>query len=266
MIEKELGRVTVDVELTDIELSLMLAGYDSFIRNILDTITNRESKRWYNPDYKFTCERLDDFKEFFKEIFGYRAIRTIELIKIYEEKNPDLRYWHPKNYNIKNPNYFKEIDILEKGYWFGFLYSDAHLSHNRPRIQFELSAKDKDRIEQFIETIGLDMDRIEIQQRYMKYKGKIVPFKTARIRFSSKEMASDLDKLGFTRFKHGKIGLPQYFRLKIIEAQKEASNTGKHWIDTHSGRIALAFLLGFYDGDGTYMGGRQAKIYSTNKK
>lgn len=266
MIERELGRVSGDVKLTDIELSLILAGYDTFIRNTLDTITNRESKRWYNPKYKFTRERLDYFKESLIEILGHRAKRTLELIRTYERLNPDLDYWHPKNYEIKNPNYFKEIDTEEKAYWLGFFYSDAHLSHNRPRIQFELSAKDKDRIEQFIETIGLDMDRIEIQQRYMIYKGKIVPFRTARIRFSSKEMASDLENLGFKRFKIGEIGLPHFVRLKIIEAHKEAANTSKHWTDTHSGKIALAFLLGFHDGDGTYMGGRQAKIYSTNKK
>lgn len=33
-----------------------------------------------------------------------------------------------------------------------------------------------------------------------------------------------------------------------------------------SGKIALAWLLGFYDGDGTYVSGRHAMIYSSNKK
>jgi len=243
-----------------------LAGYDTFIRNALDTITNRDSKRWYNPNYKFSRERLDDFKEIFKEMLGYHAKRLLKLVEKYEKINPDLKYWHPKDYNIKNPNFFREIDSEEKAYWYGFLYADAHLFHNRPRIHFELSVKDKDRIVQFMETIGLDGERIELRQRCMKYKGKIIPFKTARIRFSSKDIASDLENLGFTKFKSGEIGLPQFIRLKIIEAQKEVSITGKDWKVAKSGRIAAAFLLGFYDGDGTYMGGRQAKIYSTNKK
>lgn len=30
--------------------------------------------------------------------------------------------------------------------------------------------------------------------------------------------------------------------------------------------MAHAWLLGFYDGDGTYVGGSQGRIYSTNKK
>jgi hypothetical protein len=266
IIKQELGRISGDLRLTDQELSLILAGYDTFIRNTLDIITNRKSKRWYNPEYKFTRERLNDFRESLKELLGYHAKNGVDLISKYERLNPNLDYWHPKNYYIKNANYFNEIDTAEKSYWFGFLYSDGHLSDKRPRIQFELSAKDKDRIEQFIKTIGLDMDRIEIKRRFFKYKRKIVPFKTARIRFSSKIMSSDLKNLGFKKFKIGKLGIPHFIRLKINEAHREAKNTDYNFTETHSGKIALAFLLGFYDGDGTYMGGKQAKIYSTNKK
>ncbi|MFX0070835.1 MAG: LAGLIDADG family homing endonuclease [Candidatus Hermodarchaeota archaeon] len=261
----ELGRISGELIITDRELSIMMSGYDTFIRDVLDTINNSKSKRWYNPDYKFTRERLDDFKDFLKEIFGDLAINCFKLIKKYEEYNPDLKYWHEKDYTIINPNFFHEIDSERKAYWYGFLCADAYLNVKRNRIQFELSLKDKDRIEQFVETLGLDKDRIEKQLRYMIYKGNIIQFESVRIRFSSKEVASDLNALGFSEFKKGKIGLPGFVKQKIFEAKSEVKKNKSYWTKTKSGKIALAFLLGFYDGDGTFMGGNQAKIYSSNK-
>jgi len=266
MIENELGRISGDVILTDQELSVILAGYDTFIRDILDTITNRDSQRWYNPDYKFTQERLDDFKQIFEEILYNRAEKCLELVRKYEESNPDIKYFHPKDYSFKKPNFFDQIDSVEKAYWYGFLCADGHLSLIRSRIQFELSLKDKDSIIAFMKDIGLELERIEERQQFTTYKGEVKSYKSARIRFSSDSIKASLIDLGFDKFKSGEIGIPDFVKTLIKESKHESSNTGLDWSSTNSGKRALAWLLGFYDGDGTYVSGRHAKIYSSNKR
>lgn len=217
MIENELGRVSAEVILTDQELSVILAGYDTFMRDILDTITNRDSQRWYNPDYLFTQERLDDFKQLLEEILYNRAEKCLELVRKYEESNPNIRYFHPKDYSIKKPNFFDQIDTVEKGYWFGFLCADGYLSLTRNRIQLELSLKDKDSVVAFMKEIGLDLERIEERQTFMSYKGEIKSYQTARIKFSSDSIATGLKNLGFTKFKSGEIGLPDIVNMLIAD-------------------------------------------------
>lgn len=266
MIENELGRISGEVILTDQELSFILAGYSTFIRDILDTITNRDSQRWYNPDYKFTQERLDDFKQIFEEILYNRAEKCLELVKKYEESNSDIKYFHPKDYSIEKPNFFDQIDSVEKAYWYGFLCADGHLSLVRSRIQFELSLKDKDFIVAFMKEIGLNLERIEERRQFMTYRGEVKSYQSARIRFSSDSIKAGLIDLGFDKFKSGEIGIPDFVKALIAEARQESSSTGLDWSLTKSGKIALAWLLGFYDGDGTYISGRNAKIYSSNKR
>lgn len=58
-------------------------------------------------------------------------------------------------------------------------------------------------------------------------------------------MIEDLLRIGYSSSAMG-AGLPE-----IIKRAEED--------------IALAFLLGFFDGDGTWCGGRSAEIYSSNK-
>ena len=46
-----------------------------------------------------------------------------------------------------------------------------------------------------------------------------------------------------------------------------ANNRGlPDFVWTSKEKLALAFLLGFYDGDGSWFGGRSAEIYSSNKE
>lgn len=266
MLKEELGRISGDVWLDNEELSLILAGDKDFIHRTLDTIKNPVSKRWYNPDYKFTLERLDHFTTAFREILGYKAKKCIQLIEQYKLLNKDLSYWHPKDYSIEKPHFFNSIDTIAKAYWYGFLGADGSLEKKRPRIKFELSAKDKDRIVEFVNIIGLVINRIEEYEKLYRYKGELKRSAVARISFSSAEMAQDLLDLGFREMKEHAQGIPQFVIPLIQRAKSQVKSSNSHWATTYDGRIACGWLLGFYDGDGTYMGGRQAKVYNSNKK
>jgi len=79
-------------------------------------------------------------------------------------------------------------------------------------------------------------------------------------------MAKGLRNLEFLNLKSGEVGLPEVIKSMIRNAKKEAKSKDISWSTTHSGRMAHAWLLGFYDGDGTYIGGYQGRIYSSNKK
>lgn len=144
--------------------------------------------------------------------------------------------------------------------------SDGSLEKNRPRIKFELSAKDKDRIVEFIKSIGLDINRIEEYEKIYRYNGELKRSALARISFSSAEMAQDLLDLGFRKMKNNAQGIPEFVKSLISRAKSQVKGSKLHWATTTNGKIACAWLLGFYDGDGTYMGGRQARIYNSNKK
>ncbi len=76
-------------------------------------------------------------------------------------------------------------------------------------------------------------------------------------------MWRDLESLGIFQFKiDGE--LPNIIKLLNTEAKKKNPN-GK-LKETKEGRLALMFLLGFYDGDGHWDGGMAAVIYNTKKK
>ncbi|MHA1376292.1 MAG: hypothetical protein ACTSR7_18595 [Promethearchaeota archaeon] len=58
--------------------------------------------------------------------------------------------------------------------------------------------------------------------------------------------------------------MPSVIKTLIQKAQKEVAGTRDSWISTRPGQIACACLLGFYDGDGTYIKGNQGRVYSSN--
>lgn len=232
----------------------------------MDTINNPLSKRWYNPDYKFTLERLEYFRKSLQRIFGSRAMNLLEKINQYILHNSDLNYWHEKDYSITRENFFKDINLILKAYWLGFLSADGSLSKTRPRVSIELSIKDEKIINHFCDSIGLDPSLITQQQRFWTYKGEVRTGWTSRIRFSSAQIAEDLRNVEFLSLKSREIGVPEVINSLIRDAKGEARSSNIPWFTTYSGRKAHAWLLGFYDGDGTYVGGNQGRIYSSNKK
>lgn len=130
-----------------------------------------------------------------------------------------LRTTHP-NLDV---DYFKDIDTKEKAYWLGFFYADGYITRDQKVARLCLANKDKGLIERFAACVGADIGKLTTVHR--KSTGaKYVYFSVRRREFVAHMVAA-----GCTNGKTFTIRLP------------ELRDDG----------LALAFLLGYYDGDGT---------------
>jgi len=233
----------------------------------------------YNPNYKFSLERLKQFNEYLEIILGGKVKNCMQLIEKYKNSNPDLKEYKSQQFTIRNPYYFNNLNKPEKFYWLGFLCADGYLVKSLKkkyyRIGIELSIKDRDRLESFADVIGFPLKRIKKRIKYTKDQyGSITANEMAYVLFGCKPMFKDLKSYELTYSKLQK--LPKIINKLIVQAKKESSqldmnkiNTeffsiSKLWYFTDSGILALAWLLGFYDGDGSYLGGNSALITSSN--
>jgi hypothetical protein len=85
-------------------------------------------------------------------------------------------------------------------------------------------------------------------------------------------MYIDLEKIGFKAEKKFRVRLPNFVRSLVNEAKEnEKYQKEIQWCDLTAGQTALAFLLGYFDGDGSYMttlrypSADAGVIYSTNR-
>jgi len=129
----------------------------------------------------------------------------------------NILYYHP---NLKI-DYFKNIDSKEKAYWLGFIFAEGSLHQaNILQFQLELSKNDEILIDRFALSIGFNP----------KYKKEIPRNNTIRLRFKNNNFANNL-------IKHG-----------MIVGKKKSRNIELPLLKKHD--LYLAFLLGYYDGDG----------------
>ena len=111
-------------------------------------------------------------------IFGIKSKIIIELIQKYKRFNPDLKEYPKQQFNIKNPNFFKVINTVEKAYWFGFICADALVKQKQKsynyNIRFELSSHDRERLVELAGLIGYDIERIkDIRRIGYDHNGKL---------------------------------------------------------------------------------------------
>ncbi|MBN1215676.1 MAG: hypothetical protein JXA99_09595 [Candidatus Lokiarchaeota archaeon] len=199
--EKELGKISGDIELSNKEFSIILTETETSIVSLFSHELNPQSKK-YNSNYKFSRERLNEFRESLSDIFGEKYRSIIEIIDKYERLNPDLHDYTFQKYHIRNPNYFSKIDTPEKAYWSGFLCADGWLISAHPNkfdmLGIELNIRDKERIMEFARVVGLDEKRVKERQRIKSIKNKY--FKTyymVYLRFQCKFIVEEfLDKSG----------------------------------------------------------------------
>jgi hypothetical protein len=129
---------------------------------------------------------------------------------------------------VKNENVFQIIDTNEKAYWLGFLYADGYIGIKNEKLQICLSVKDETHLDRFILFIE---GSLEDKRFYGPYKtsGRQVHYSTR-----NKKIISDLLSLGCVNKKSKIIRFPE---LSTYDLQ-------------------LAFLQGYYDGDGSAGKGR----------
>lgn len=125
--------------------------------------------------------------------------------------------------NSLKENYFETIDTKEKAYWLGFLFADGYIKNDCRELQIVIAKEDEDLLKLFSEVIGND--------RPLKYYGPYKSNKQIQVHFNlnSPKIVNDLIKHGCTTKKSLTIRFPNF----------------------DSEELDLAFLLGFYDGDGS---------------
>jgi hypothetical protein len=258
----ELGRVSGLVELT-IEETNEIFGF--LVDDLIQRITN-PNRKWNNPYYKFSLEKLDNIIENVKAIFGYRAIKLKERIDTYKRVNPDLKEYSLQAHNVDNPHYFSNINSGEiiKAYLFGFMMADGYIESNGNSIGIELRETDKSILIRFKEALGVGND-IKNRVVFKRYKGELEKYTQSRLRFGCRPMWRDLKSLEYTSSKEVRKSVPGVIKNLVLEAKREE---GSNWYETVPGKTALAWLLGFYDGDGAYShsGGDYGVLYSASRQ
>ncbi|TFG24853.1 MAG: hypothetical protein EU529_03025 [Promethearchaeota archaeon] len=210
-------------KLTDKKLSIYLGQDKNYI-----TYLKKNIKR--NLNYLITSQVLDKFKKRLKSILGEKVDLAIALIDRYEELNKlkenyeKIYYYHP-NINLR---YFETIDDKEKAYWLGFIYADGNLSYRTEkrrsiRFSFYLSIKDKDSkdtVYNLAKILGIEVQNVRTDSRNV-----LIGFQ-----ITNNTLAKYLNKHGVLIGKKSKkIELPHLNNRELY----------------------LAFLLGYYDGDGS---------------
>ena len=137
-----------------------------------------------------------------------------------------------------NEHYFDEIDTKEKAYWLGFMYADGCIYKNTI-ISCYLKNADTEHLIQFLK-------EIEMSEIYLSHSEKT---NSDRFTLTSKIMHDRLVELGFSN-------------------NKSYDNT-PHPFDIIPDMFKKYFILGFWDGDGSFSIGNNhrnlASVISNNK-
>lgn len=215
--------------LSNEKLSLLLGQEKSHIQNIFE-------KARKDPKYIIAQKFLDDYKTNLKSKFNRDCENAIKKIKHYvivnspPNNNLDrLRYSHP---NLIR-NFFKIVDTKKKAYWLGFIYADgsvyrAYKGDEYTRFGIKIARKDKILIERFAKAINFNPKYIIEYDRTKIKDGVKTKYEMIKMEFKSKIFTDYLKELGVVPDKTFRIKLP---------------NLGRR-------ELNLAFLLGFFDGDG----------------
>ncbi|MHA2184398.1 MAG: hypothetical protein ACXAAI_05290 [Promethearchaeota archaeon] len=224
-LKKEVQRVK-KTKITNKVLSLLISNNEKLI-----TYAKKNYARI--PNYQISLQELSNYKANLRKNLKKLSINSILLIEKYirlnnPRKGPNKIYkFHPR-FNL---HYFKDINTKEKAYWLGFIYADGSISykagrkrkHNRNlRFRFGLNAKDTDSI-----------NAVDFLAKNLGLESKFVNIKTNGLygfEIVSDELVNHLVRHGLIigKRKTYQIELPPLISYELL----------------------LAFLLGFFDGDG----------------
>ena len=178
-----------------------------------------------NSNYFFSRTDLSNMKDFLR----LNHCLTQEVIALFNayENNPLIRNINYKIYRYHpkfKMDYFKHINTKTKAYFLGLIYADGSISNIlNKELLFEIgfSSKDKILLYNFSEAIGYDKKFIRKKKNKDYY----------RMSVKSKEFCKYLIRHGII------VGKRKTYHIKLPNLPSRS-----HY---------LAFLLGFFDGDGT---------------
>jgi len=224
-LKQELHNIT-NLNITDKVLSGTL-GFDE--RHI--TYIKKNFKR--NPRFQISLQELEIYSINLHKKFQKKSLPLKEIVEKYinfnnpkKEKNK-IYDFHPK-FNL---HYFSAINTKEKAYWLGFLFADGSISYKRGgrkmksknlRLRFGLNAKDRDSINR----VNLLAKTLGIEPKYVGIKSNgLYGFEV-----TCDNLVNDLIKHGLL------VGKNKTYQIEIPSLDKR--------------ELVLAFLLGYFDGDG----------------
>jgi len=190
----------------------------------------------------------------------------ISLIEIYRQNfDPKLTANTQIDERLKI-NYFKRISTIHQAYYLGLMFADGWFTIQKSsggtsssyRICISLKVEDKAVLERFSEVIGLDalrvLERDSIDHRTGKsYRMSYLQFGAGSTSLKD-SMAKDLIKHGITYKKNSK---GKRIKIPILPVFCDQDGNVKQ-------NLMLAFLLGYFDGDGTLKSNNGAEIFSSN--
>ncbi len=248
--KNELGRVSGELKVTNTELQLLFGKKNPYMSMISTTLGNPDSPR-YNPDFTFSKEVLSSFSENL-EALKYSFRNVLSIIKGYITLNPDMKENSRDRYTIKNPNFFSDVlHNPDASYWLGFLSADGYLIKSLYGIGTELQTRDEVHIKKFAELVGYDESRILHRVRLRTHGSEIKIQRSITVGFSCQPMYDTLISLGLFGSKSERKAVPPIIKEAIRLAKIDAKKVNTHWSETSYGKLAHAWLLGFYDGDGS---------------
>jgi len=193
--------------------------------------------------------------------------RLVTIIEIYRKSfSPKLT----ANTQIDNnliTTYFQNISTPQQAYYLGLLFADGWISIQRSsggstsyRIGLSLKVEDKLVIERFSKAIGLSKSRVLERDSIDLRTGAVYRMAYLQLGVGSTSqktsMANDLIKMGLT-YQIKKNG-----RRAKVPILPVFCDVGGHLLRD----LMLAFLLGYFDGDGTLKNSHTGEIYSNNFK
>lgn len=258
----ELGKIIVHFPVTKKILSKLFGMDEKFISNSVERRIKKNNRNDYNPNYKFSLEHLETLSINLYYVLGQNSKNCFDFIREYKCLNPDLKEYSYQKYNCKKPHAFGELNE-DSAYWLGFFVADVFIHKEEYKIQLSLAIRDKIILEKLAKFVEIDTNYIHEYDVYLKYRGEIRKYRIARLSFGCKSMVEDLINLGFfeSRGEMNSRQLPHSILFHIAKANE----IGGDWSRSKSGGIALAFLHGFFDGDGHYYGGSCGSIFSSSR-
>ncbi len=155
-------------------------------------------------------------------------------------------------YTISNPKFFSDVlHNPDASYWLGFLSADGYLLKDLYGIGTELQTRDEVHIKKFAKLVGYDESRIRYRVRLRTFGFDLVIQTSNTVSFSCQPMYDTLISLGLFGSKSERKTVPSIIKEAVRLAKIEAEKTNNHWSETEYGKIAHAWLLGFFDGDGS---------------
>ncbi|TES95679.1 MAG: hypothetical protein E3J90_09265 [Promethearchaeota archaeon] len=190
-----------------------------------------------NPDYVIDGILLSSYERTIKSKLGKNFSRLKLFFDRYKSINLNNR--SKSSYN-DHPNmditYYKKIDSKQKAYWLGWLFAESHLSRKFLRVQ--IGVKDGILIKRFIEDLALNPRKVYFFRRYNSKSRKYSLVWSIKI--INNIFRNHLINLGFPVGKKSDIiRFPNFSNplFASIGIKKE---------------LEMAFVLGFFDGDGTH--------------